>query len=154
MIHDEITDVLLRARIPASTKGFIYIHDALEIMDKDSYYFSGKVCALYTKIAKQHGASFSQVERAIRYAFKGALTHGDPKSVEHYLDPINTRNSNELKVLFLRWKQETRQTEKFSYDTISAYRAQIYHEILDEMNALTSKLRQAASNVPSQKMAM
>lgn len=49
MIHDEITDVLLRARIPASTKGFIYIHDALEIMDKDSYYFSGKVCALYTK---------------------------------------------------------------------------------------------------------
>ena len=28
MIHDEITDVLLRARIPASTKGFIYIHDA------------------------------------------------------------------------------------------------------------------------------
>lgn len=55
MIHDEITDVLLRARIPASTKGFIYIHDALEIMDKDSYYFSGKVCALYTKIAKQHG---------------------------------------------------------------------------------------------------
>lgn len=67
MIHDEITDVLLRARIPASTKGFIYIHDALEIMDKDSYYFSGKVCALYTKIAKQHGASFSQVERAIRW---------------------------------------------------------------------------------------
>lgn len=98
MIHDEITDVLLRARIPASTKGFIYIHDALEIMDKDSYYFSGKVCALYTKIAKQHGASFSQVERAIRYAFKGALTHGDPKSVEHYLDPVNTQNSNELKV--------------------------------------------------------
>lgn len=91
MIHDEITDVLLRARIPASTKGFIYIHDALEIMDKDSYYFSGKVCALYTKIAKQHGASFSQVERAIRYAFKGALTHGDPKSVEHYLDPVNTQ---------------------------------------------------------------
>ena len=34
MIHDEITDVLLRARIPASTKGFIYIHDALEIMDR------------------------------------------------------------------------------------------------------------------------
>jgi len=76
MIQDEITDVLLRARIPASTKGFLYIHDALEIMDQDPYYFSGKVCALYTKIAKQHGASFSQVERAIRYAFKSALTHG------------------------------------------------------------------------------
>lgn len=97
MIQDEITDVLLRARIPASTKGFLYIHDALEIMDQDPYYFSGKVCALYTKIAKQHGASFSQVERAIRYAFKSALTHGDSKSVERYLDPVNTQNSNELK---------------------------------------------------------
>ena len=42
MIQDEITDVLLRARIPASTKGFLYIHDALEIMDQDPYYFSGK----------------------------------------------------------------------------------------------------------------
>lgn len=97
MIQDEITDVLLRARIPASTKGFLYIHDALEIMDQDPYYFSGKVCALYTKIAKQHGASFSQVERAIRYAFKSALTHGDSKSVEHYLDPVNTQNSMNLR---------------------------------------------------------
>lgn len=94
MIHDEITDVLLRARIPASTKGFIYIHDALEIMDQDPYYFSGKVCALYTKIAKQHGASFSQVERGIRYAFKSALTHGDSKSVEHYLDPVTKTPMN------------------------------------------------------------
>lgn len=58
MIQDEITDVLLRARIPASTKGFLYIHDALEIMDQDPYYFSGKVCALYTKIAKQHERAF------------------------------------------------------------------------------------------------
>ena len=154
MMQDEIVDILLRAGIPASTKGFTYIHDALELMDRDSYYFSGKVCALYAKIAKQNGANSSQVERAIRYAFEEALTRGNLESVEHYLDPINTRNSNELKVLFLRWKQETRQTEKFSYDTISAYRAQIYNEILDEINALTSKLRQAASNVPSQKMAM
>ena len=131
MMQDEIVDILLRAGIPASTKGFTYIHDALELMDRDSYYFSGKVCALYAKIAKQNGANSSQVERAIRYAFEEALTRGNLESVEHYLDPINTRNSNELKVLFLRWKQETRQTEKFSYDTISAYRAQIYNEILD-----------------------
>ena len=47
MMQDEIVDILLRAGIPASTKGFTYIHDALELMDRDSYYFSGKVCALY-----------------------------------------------------------------------------------------------------------
>lgn len=52
MIYDEIADTLLRAGIPVNTKGFIYIHDALELMDKDPYYFSGKICALYAKIAK------------------------------------------------------------------------------------------------------
>lgn len=30
MIHDEITDVLLRARIPASTKGFMYGDNVIE----------------------------------------------------------------------------------------------------------------------------
>lgn len=78
MMQDEIVDILLRAGIPASTKGFTYIHDALELMDRDSYYFSGKVCALYAKIAKQNGANSSQVERAIRYAFEEALTRGEP----------------------------------------------------------------------------
>ena len=39
MIYDEIADTLLRAGIPVNTKGFIYIHDALELMDKDPYYF-------------------------------------------------------------------------------------------------------------------
>ena len=77
MIYDEIADTLLRAGIPVNTKGFIYIHDALELMDKDPYYFSGKICALYAKIAKQNGASFAQVERGRRYAFEGALTRGD-----------------------------------------------------------------------------
>ena len=98
MIYDEIADTLLRAGIPVNTKGFIYIHDALELMDKDPYYFSGKICALYAKIAKQNGASFAQVERGIRYAFEGALTRGDSKLAGHYLDPVNTQSSNQLKV--------------------------------------------------------
>lgn len=42
MMQDEIVDILLRAGIPASTKGFTYIHDALELMDRDSYYFPEK----------------------------------------------------------------------------------------------------------------
>lgn len=39
MIYDEIADTLLRAGIPVNTKGFIYIHDALELMDKDPTIF-------------------------------------------------------------------------------------------------------------------
>ena len=147
MLQNEIVDILLRAGIPANTKGFTYIHDALELMDKDSYYFSGKVCVLYAKIAKQNGATPGQVERAIRYAFEGALTRGD-------LDPINTRNSNELKVLFLRWRQETHPMGDSSCDAMSVCRAQIYNEILDEMNALTFKIQQAVSNIGAENIAM
>mgnify|MGYP000177688482 FL=1 len=149
MIYDEIADTLLRAGIPVNTKGFIYIHDALELMDKDPYYFSGKICALYAKIAKQNGASFAQVERGIRYAFEGALTRGDSKLAGHYLDPVNTQNSNELKVLFLRWKQEMQQTKEISCDNLSACREQIYNEILAKMKALASGIQQAVSNAAS-----
>lgn len=151
MIYDEIADTLLRAGIPVNTKGFIYIHDALELMDKDPYYFSGKICALYAKIAKQNGASFAQVERGIRYAFEGALTHGHSKLAGHYLAPVNTQSSNQLKVLFLRWKQDSRQTAKSLCNNMSACRAEIYNEILAEMKAMLPTIRQAMSNAASQK---
>ena len=154
MMQDEIVDILLRAGIPASTKGFTYIHDALELMDRDSYYFSGKVCALYAKIAKQNGANSSQVERAIRYAFEEALTRGNLESVEHYLDPVNTQSSNQLKVLFLRWKQDSHQRETALCNNMSVCRAEIYNEILAEMKVLTSTIRQAALSAVSQKTAV
>ena len=145
MIYDEIADTLLRAGIPVNTKGFIYIHDALELMDKDPYYFSGKICALYAKIAKQNGASFAQVERGIR---------GDSKLAGHYLDPVNTQSSNQLKVLFLRWKQDSHQRETALCNNMSVCRAEIYNEILAEMKVLTSTIRQAALSAVSQKTAV
>ena len=154
MIYDEIADTLLRAGIPVNTKGFIYIHDALELMDKDPYYFSGKICALYAKIVKQNGASFAQVERGIRYAFEGALTRGDSKLAGHYLDPVNTQSSNQLKVLFLRWKQDSHQRETALCNNMSVCRAEIYNEILAEMKVLTSTIRQAALSAVSQKTAV
>ena len=117
MIYDEIADTLLRAGIPVNTKGFIYIHDALELMDKDPYYFSGKICALYAKIAKQNGA-------------------------------------NQLKVLFLRWKQDSHQRETALCNNMSVCRAEIYNEILAEMKVLTSTIRQAALSAVSQKTAV
>ena len=125
MIYYEIADTLLRAGIPVNTKGFIYIHDALELMDKDPYYFSGKICALYAKIAKQNGASFAQVERGIRYAFECALTRGD-----------------------------SHQRETALCNNMSVCRAEIYNEILAEMKVLTSTIRQAALSAVSQKTAV
>ena len=118
-------------------------------MDKDPYYFSGKICALYAKIAKQNGASFAQVERGIRYAFEG-----DSKLAGYYLDPVNTQNSNQLKVLFLRWKQDSRQRETALCNNMSVCRTEIYNELLAEIKVLTSTIRQATLSAVSQKTAV
>ena len=119
-------------------------------MDKDPYYFSGKICALYAKIAKQNGASFAQVERGIRYAFEGALTREDSKLAGYYLDPVNTQ----LKVLFLRWKQDSRQRETALCNNMSVCRTEIYNELLAEIKVLTSTIRQATLSAVSQKTAV
>lgn len=71
--------------------------------------------------------------------------------------PFNTQNSNELKVLFLRWKQEAQeahQTQKISCNNLSACRAQIYNEILAEMKALASGIQQAVSSATSRQKAI
>lgn len=45
-MRDEIVEILLHAGIPAGVKGFTYIHDALDLLDTDPYYITGKVSAL------------------------------------------------------------------------------------------------------------
>lgn len=51
-MRDDVIDILLRLGIPAGSKGFCYIHDAMELLDEDPYYISGKIGCLYGKIAK------------------------------------------------------------------------------------------------------
>ncbi len=106
MMKKDVVDTLLCIGIPASIKGFTYICDAMEIFDTDSYYTDGKVCALYHEIARRRDTTSSRVERAMRRAFEIAITKGDPKKVEKYLDTVNTQNSNLLRTLYIRIKQE------------------------------------------------
>lgn len=100
-----IVNVLLSLGIPAGTKGFTYICDAMELFDTDPYYASGKICVLYHEIAKRRDTTPSRVERAIRHAFVTAITKGDRKNVQNYLDLANTQNSNLLRTLYLKSKQ-------------------------------------------------
>lgn len=76
------------------------------------------------------------MERAIRHAFETAISKGNRESVEYYLDLINPQNSNLLRTLFLRMKQE--EGRKFSQLAMEArcnfehciYREQLYQEAL------------------------
>lgn len=97
MMRDEIVEILLHAGIPAGVKGFTYIHDALDLLDTDPYYITGKVSALYESVAKMNQTTAAQVERAMRHAFETALTRGQAEQIERYLDPSNGQNSNQIK---------------------------------------------------------
>ena len=105
-MRDKVIDVLLDVGVPAGVKGFSYICDAIEIFDTDPYYEDGKMSAQYIDIAKKNDTTSSSVERAIRHAFDTAIMKGNQDMVNKYLDTVNTQNSNLLKTLYLRLKQE------------------------------------------------
>lgn len=99
-------NVLLKMGMPARIKGLTYICDAVELFDTDPYYPDGKICSLYSEIAGKHSTSSTSVERAIRHAFETTLAKGEPEVLEHYLDMTNQQNSNLLRTLYFRIKQE------------------------------------------------
>lgn len=115
-MRDEVIDVLLKIGIPAGMRGFTYICDAMEMFDKDPYYENGKICILYYEIAKKHDSTQARVERAIRHAFETATTKGNLEMVEKYLTLTNTQNSNLLKTLYIRIKQEQRKNQTLLND--------------------------------------
>lgn len=140
-MRSEIVDVLLEIGIPANVKGFTYIHDAMVLFDTDAYYSSGKICSLYAAIAKKRNTRPSSVDRAIRHAFETAISKGNRESIEYYLDLVNTQNSNLLKTLFLRMKQEE---DRKTIPTIPEvkcdlehciYKEQVYQEALEKVSA-------------------
>lgn len=142
---DEIVDILLKVGVPAGVKGFTYIYDAMIFFDTDIYYQDGKICSLYADIAKKHNTTASRVERAMRHAFETAIAKGDSAMVEHYLDLVNTQNSNLLRTLYLRINQERRQKARevtFSqFDpTIHAIKRQIFAEAVENMSNETQIL--------------
>lgn len=131
-------DILLSIGIPAGVKGFNYICDAMEIFDSDPYYADGKICALYHDIAQKHNTTSSRVERAMRHAFETALLKGVPEKVDYYLDQVNTQNSNLLRTLYIRIKQDQQRKIEEHQEPICtsencAIRQQIYQEVIDHL---------------------
>lgn len=151
-MKNEIIDVLLRIGVPANVKGFTYICDAIELFNTDPYYPDGKICSLYYEIALIHDTTPSRVERAIRHAFETALTKGNKEMVARYLDTVNTQNSNLLKTLYFRMKQEERKKEQYSACNSSncAIKEQIYKEAMSmftvEIEQLLTKILNATQN--------
>lgn len=108
----KIEDALLGMGVPAGIKGFNCIVDAMQIFDEMGTNIS-IAKELYPAIAKKNNATPSRVERAIRHAFERARSYGgDLEVVNHYIGMDNCENSSSLKMLYIRIKQERKETEK------------------------------------------
>ncbi|WP_312432727.1 sporulation initiation factor Spo0A C-terminal domain-containing protein [Lacrimispora sp.] len=104
MIKDRAKDLLIKMGMPASILGFKYIADAMELFD--SGFEDIKIMALYPEIGRKNNTTGSRVERAIRHSFETLVSKGQQDLIEKYLSLDNTTNSNMLKLLYYRLKQE------------------------------------------------
>lgn len=150
MIKDRAKDVLIMMGMPASVLGIEYIAEAMELFD--SGFHDIKIMVLYEKIGKRHNTTSTGVERAIRHAFGSVITRGRNDVVEKYLSFDNTSNSNMLKLLYYRLKQEECETANSkSPETKKVINSDPYQVLEDDMVLAVQKfvknLREANSNV-------
>ena len=120
MNRTKIEDALLAMGVPAGILGFNYIADAIEIFEEKGMNIS-ITKELYPAIAKKNNTTPSRTERAIRHAFERVRSYrGNPDVINHYIGMDNCENSSSLKTLYIRIKQECRETEKKERDEESA----------------------------------
>lgn len=106
MDRNKVEDVLFAIGIPANVKGFKYIVDAMEIIERDGCTVS-ITGVLYPEVADMNRTTPSRVERAIRHAFEIASSkRGDYEVFEKYIGHINTNNGAALTSLYKRIKRE------------------------------------------------
>lgn len=106
MNKNQIENVLIELGIPASINGFVYITDALLILNKEENR-NVKFTYLYHMIARKNDSTPARVERSIRHAFDLARNcKTDFEIVDHYIGFVNCSNSASLKMLYMRIAEE------------------------------------------------
>lgn len=106
MNREKIENTLINMGVPTGIKGFNYIADAVEYIDKHGTDFS-ITKELYPEIAKRRNATASRVERAIRHAFEIARSEkGDYETAGKYIGFMHCSSFNSLSMLHKKIKQE------------------------------------------------
>lgn len=88
-MRNKAINALLELGIPANTKGFLYITDAMEAIDENE------------------GVTASKVERAIRHAFSEVTAYKNVEAAEKWLTLSGRMsNGNLLAILYIRLNRE------------------------------------------------
>ncbi|MGB4186195.1 MAG: sporulation initiation factor Spo0A C-terminal domain-containing protein [Limnochordia bacterium] len=97
-IQQFAADCLSRLGIPPHYQGYHYLLDAVLLASQDQSWLNGITKHLYPAVARQHGATAGQVERAIRYAIDAAWTKGDLDQLHtlfpYAIDPAKGKPTN------------------------------------------------------------
>lgn len=109
MTRNFVEKKLLEIGIPAGIQGFLYITDAIMLMDKEKEEFcsNGKMTWLYDMVAEKNFTSGSCVERSIRFAF-GAIRKDETRRsiADHYIGLEKTQNKHSLFKLYMVLEDE------------------------------------------------
>lgn len=104
MNRNNVEDVLFAMGIPASHRGFDYIVDAMEVIEKEGCTVSATK-ALYPAIAKRNKTTESAVEAAIRHDLEYVRKNGNQEVFEKYIGSTNRTNTPALASLYRRIKR-------------------------------------------------
>lgn len=105
MNRNNVEDVLFAIGIPANHRGFDYIVDAMEVIEKEGCTVSATK-ALYPAIAKMHKTTESAVEAAIRHDLEYVRKNGNQEVFEKYIGSANRTNTPALASLYRHIKRE------------------------------------------------
>lgn len=77
-----ISNILSAYDLPTHTKGYVYIKEALQLIQEDLTLLNKVTTALYPRIAEKHNSSTSRVERAIRNTIELSVENGNQELYE------------------------------------------------------------------------
>lgn len=105
MNRNKVEDVLFAMGIPANHKGFNYIVDAMEVIEKEDYTVSATK-VLYPAIARKRKTTAGGVEAAIRHDLEDVRENGNQEVLEKYIGSANHTNMPALVSLYRHIKME------------------------------------------------
>lgn len=79
-----VTDLILELGVPAKNKGYLFLKTALAMTAEDETLMELVTKRLYPRVAEKHGASASQVEKAIRHAVDTVWHEGNQKVLAEF----------------------------------------------------------------------
>lgn len=85
--HEQrISELMHYIGVPAHTKGYIYLKDAINLVLGDVKYMMKITKNLYPAVAEHHDTTASRVERAIRNAIELTLANGNKEAIANIFE--------------------------------------------------------------------